>query len=97
MTSFDVLYSLDEPDERAAMAEMFCVGAARRFRADQCRRHGRAARRPFRPQSRVRRYSRSDLERLVAGAGFTVVRLTYTNIALFLPLAGLRMVQRWRG
>ena len=45
----------------------------------------------------VRRYSRSDLERLVTGAGFTIVRLTYTNIALFLPLAGLRMVQRWRG
>jgi hypothetical protein len=45
----------------------------------------------------VRRYSRSGLRRLVVDAGFTIERLTYTNFALFLPLAGLRTVQRWRG
>ena len=33
----------------------------------------------------------------VLAKAFTVVRLTYTNFALFLPLAGLRTVQRWRG
>ena len=97
VTSFDVLYSLEEPDERAAIAEMFRlarpggfalinVAAMDVLRGD----HSVLSR-------EVRRYSRSDLRRLVADAGFTVVRLTYTNIALFLPLAGLRMVQRWRG
>jgi hypothetical protein len=45
----------------------------------------------------LRRYSRADLQRLVVGAGFTIVRLTYTNFTLFLPLAALRIVQRWRG
>ena len=97
VTSFDVLYSLEEPDERAAMAEMFRVTRPGGFvlinvaamdvlRGD----HSVLSR-------EVRRYRRVDLERLVAGAGFSVVRLTYTNIALFLPLAGLRMIQRWRG
>ena len=97
VTSFDVLYSLEEPDERAAVAEMFRltrpggfalinVAAMDVLRGD----HSVLS-------EEVRRYSRSDLKRLVAGAGFTIVRLTYTNIALFLPLAGLRMVQRWRG
>ena len=97
VTSFDVLYSLEEPEERAAIAEMFRltrpggfalinVAAMDVLRGD----HSVLS-------EEVRRYSRSDLERLVTGAGFTIVRLTYTNIALFLPLAGLRMVQRWRG
>ena len=97
VTSFDVLYSLEEPEERAAIAEMFRltrpggfalinVAAMDVLRGD----HSVLS-------EEVRRYSRSDLQRLVTGAGFTIVRLTYTNIALFLPLAGLRMVQRWRG
>jgi SAM-dependent methyltransferase len=97
VTSFDVLYSLEEPDELSAMSEMFRltrpggfalinVAAMHVLRGD----HSVLSR-------EVRRYSRADLQRLVAGAGFTVVRLTYTNVALFLPLAGLRIVQRWRG
>jgi SAM-dependent methyltransferase len=97
VTSFDVLYSLDEPDERAAVAEMFRltrpggfalfnVAAMNVLRGD----HSVLGR-------EVRRYGRSDLQRLVVAAGFTVVRLTYTNFALFLPLAALRTVQRWRG
>jgi len=45
----------------------------------------------------VRRYSREELRRLVAGAGFTIERLTYTNVSLFLPLAAARLAQRWRG
>ena len=45
----------------------------------------------------VRRYSRETLRQLVAGAGFTIVRLTYTNVSLFLPLAAVRLAQRWRG
>ena len=35
----------------------------------------------------VRRYSRADLRSRLAGAGFTIERLTYTNVSLFLPLA----------
>jgi hypothetical protein len=45
----------------------------------------------------VRRYSRSSLERLLRGAGFDIVRLTYTNAALFLPMLLARAWQRRRG
>jgi SAM-dependent methyltransferase len=97
VTSFDVLYSLEQPDERAAVAEMFRltrpggyvlinVAAMDLLRGD----HSVLSR-------EVRRYSSGTLRRLVAGAGFTIVRLTYTNISLFLPLAVVRGAQRWRG
>jgi SAM-dependent methyltransferase len=97
LTSFDVLYSLDEPDERAAVAEMFRlarpggyalinVAACKMLRGD----HSVLSR-------EVRRYTRSELRRLVVSAGFTIVRLTYTNLTLFVPLAVARMAQRWRG
>ena len=45
----------------------------------------------------LRRYSRATLERVVVGAGFTIVRVTYTNVTLVPLLAIVRMVQRARG
>ncbi len=97
VTSFDVLYSLDDADERAAVAEMFRVTRPGGFALINV-----AAMNVLRGDHSVlsrelRRYSRADLQRLVVGAGFTIVRLTYTNFTLFLPLAALRIVQRWRG
>lgn len=97
VTSFDVLYSLQEPDERAAVAEMFrltrpgghClinVAAMHVLRGD----HSVLS-------HEVRRYSRDQLRRLITGAGFNVVRLTYTNASLFLPLLAARRIQQWRG
>jgi SAM-dependent methyltransferase len=97
VTSFDVLYSLEEPDERAAVAEMFRltrpgghvlinVAAMNVLRGD----HSVLSR-------EVRRYRRERLRQLVAGTGLTIVRLTYTNFSLFLPLAAIRLAQRWRG
>jgi SAM-dependent methyltransferase len=97
VTSFDVLYSLEEPDERMAIAEMFRltrpggytlinVAAMNMLRGD----HSVLSR-------EVRRYSREALRQLVVGAGFRIVRLTYTNVSLFVPLATVRLAQRWRG
>ena len=97
VTSFDVLYALDERDERAAIAEMyrlvrpggyalFNVAALEILRGD----HSVLSR-------EVRRYTRAALAALVTNAGFTVVRLTYTNAALFLPLAVMRTAHRRRG
>jgi SAM-dependent methyltransferase len=97
VTSFDVLYSLEEPDERTAVAEMFRltrpdghvlinVAAMDILRGD----HSVLS-------NEVRRYNRETLARLVAGAGFAIERLTYTNTALFLPLAVIRALQRLRG
>jgi SAM-dependent methyltransferase len=97
VTSFDVLYSLEEPDEHAAVAEMFRltrpgghvlinVAAMEILRGD----HSVLS-------HEVRRYNRRSLGRLVTNAGFTIERLTYTNTALFLPLAALRTLHRRRG
>ncbi len=97
VTSFDVLYSLEERDEHAAVAEMFRmtrpggyvlinVAAMHALRGD----HSVLSR-------EVRRYSRRELRNLVTGAGLTVERITYTNCTLFLPLVAVRTAQRWRG
>jgi SAM-dependent methyltransferase len=97
VTSFDVLYSLEEPVERAAVHEMYRlirpggyalvnVAAMEVLRGD----HSVLSR-------EVRRYSRTSLERVLTGAGFEVVRLTYTNTSLFLPMVLVRAMQRARG
>ena len=97
VTSFDVLYALDEPDERSAIAEMYRllkpggfvlvnVAAMHVLRGD----HSVLSR-------EIRRYSRRDLRARLEGAGFQVERLTYTNATLFVPLAIARLIQRRRG
>lgn len=94
VTSFDVLYALEEPDERAAVAEMYRVirpggyaivnvAAMESLRGD----HSILSR-------ELRRYSRARLRRLLERSGFRIVRLTYTNATLFLPMLALRTVQR---
>ena len=97
VTSFDVLYSLRDDDERAALREMYRllrpggyavinVAAMEILRGD----HSVLGR-------EVRRYSRDVLRNHVTDAGFMVVRLTYAFATLFVPLALLRAWQRRRG
>ena len=97
VTSFDVLYALDERTERAAVAEMFRitrpggyaivnVAAMPVLRGD----HSILSR-------EVRRYTRASLHELIASAGFRIERLTYTNAVLFLPMLGVRLFHRIRG
>ena len=97
VTSFDVLYSLEDRDERAAVAEMFRltrpggyalvnVAAMDVLRGD----HSVLS-------HEVRRYNRATLSRLLTNGGFIIERLTYTNAALFLPLAAIRTLHRRRG
>jgi SAM-dependent methyltransferase len=97
VSSFDVLYCLEDQDERAAIAEMYRllkpggyalvnVAAMKILRGDHS---------VF--SSEVRRYSRADLRRRLAAAGFVVERITYTNAALFLPMVIVRALQRRRG
>lgn len=97
VTSFDVLYALDEHDERRAAAEMFRltrpggyvlvnVAAMPLLRGDHSvLSHER------------RRYTRASLTRLLADAGFHVVRITYTNATMFLPMLAVRLFHRARG
>jgi SAM-dependent methyltransferase len=97
VTSFDVLYALEKEDERTAIAEMYRllkpggfalinVAAMNVLRGD----HSVLSR-------EVRRYSRDDLREPLTAAGFSIVRLTYTNLTLFLPLLLMRGFQRLRG
>jgi SAM-dependent methyltransferase len=97
VTSFDVLYSLQDRDENTAIAEMYRllkpdgfaivnVAAMPVLRGD----HSVLSR-------EIRRYSRGDLRARMERAGFVVERLTYTNATLFLPLAIVRLLQRRRG
>jgi SAM-dependent methyltransferase len=97
VTSFDVLYGLPDPIEQAAVTEMYRllrpgghllvnVAAMKVLRGD----HSVLGR-------EVRRYSRRELGRLLTAAGFRIVRLTYTNAVLFLPMAVVRTAQRLRG
>jgi SAM-dependent methyltransferase len=97
VTSFDVLYALHDPDERAAIAEMhrvakpggyvlINVAANEALRGD----HSVLGR-------EVRRYSRARLNDVLRRAGFEIQRLTYTNAVLFLPILLVRAAQRFRG
>ena len=97
VTSFDVLYSLDDGAERAAILEMYRllkpgglaivnVAAMKGLRGDHSvLSHER------------RRYSRGELRTRLEAAGFEVVRLTYTNATLVPPLMLARLIQRRRG
>jgi len=97
VTMFDVLYSLEEPVEHAAVAEMYRLARPGGFAIINA-----AAMESLRGDhsafsNELRRYSRASLERLIAGKGFEIVRLTYTNAAIFLPMVAVRAYQRWRG
>ena len=97
VTSFDVLYGLPAPIEKAAVAEMYRVtkpgghllvnvAALDCLKGD----HSVLGR-------EIRRYSRASLAKLLTDAGFTIQRITYTNASLFLPMLVVRTYQRWRG
>ena len=97
VTSFDVIYSLDDADERSAVAEMYRllkpggfaivnVAAMEALRGD----HSVLS-------HEVRRYSRRVLREHLTNAGFAIVRLTYTNFTLLPPLLLSRALQRRRG
>jgi len=97
VTSFDVLYSLDERSERAAVAEMFRVTRPGGYTIINV-----AAMPVLRGDHSIlsherRRYTRTSLRALMTAAGFQVVRITYTNALLFLPMLGVRLFHRIRG
>jgi len=97
VTSFDVLYSLPDDVERAAIAEMFRVlepggtlivnvAALDALRGNHSVLSGE-----------VRRYSRADLSRRLEAAGFRVTRASYTNLSILPMVAAVRLKQRLSG
>jgi SAM-dependent methyltransferase len=86
VTSFDVLYCLDELSERQAVREMWRVlgsnGVAFVNAAALGVLHGSHSALTH----EQRRYTRASLQSRLEAAGFTVERMTYTNLPVF-PLA----------
>jgi SAM-dependent methyltransferase len=97
VTSFDVLYAFDDEMERDALTEMYRVlrpggqtiinvAALPALRGNHSVLGGE-----------VRRYRRGELKRHLERAGFTVLRITYTNFTLLPLIAGVRFAQRLSG
>jgi SAM-dependent methyltransferase len=95
--SFDVLYCLEEPLEKAAISEMFRVlksggavivnvAALDMLKGDHSVFGGE-----------VRRYTKRVLRSKLECGGFHVKRITYTNAVLFPLTAAVRALQRLRG
>lgn len=97
VTSFDVLYCLDDESEHAALDEMYRVlrpGGLALVNAaafDVLRGSHSAL------THEVRRYTRATLGRKLEAAGFRVDRLTYTNALLFVPTLVARGLERATG
>ncbi|MEO5894622.1 MAG: class I SAM-dependent methyltransferase [Vicinamibacterales bacterium] len=97
VSSFDVIYSLPDDAETAAVAEMFRVlkpgghlvlnvAALEMLKGDHSVLGGE-----------IRRYSTRRLRSVLERAGFQVVRLTYTNATILPIVAVIRLLQRVRG
>jgi len=97
VTSFDVLYSLPDDVERAAITEMFRVLAPRgtlivNVAAIDALRGNHSV-----LSGEIRRYGRRDLSRRLEAAGFRVTRATYTNFSILPMVAAVRLKQRLSG
>lgn len=96
-TSFDVLYCLEPPEERAAVTEMYRV-----LRPGGWVIVNVAAMPVLRGNHSVlsheiRRYTARGLRALLEGAGFTIERLTHTNATLLPIVLPLRLAHRLFG
>jgi SAM-dependent methyltransferase len=97
VTSFDVIYALDDAGAATALKEMYRVmrpggylvlnvAALPALRGNHSVLGGE-----------VQRYTRGSLRRHFEGAGFSVKRLTYTNASILPLVAGVRFGQRLFG
>jgi len=97
LTSFDVLYCLDDASEQAAVREMWRVlrpgGLLLVNVAALEILHGSHSTLTM----EVRRYTKTRLRQLLAGAGFTIDRLTFTNMTTFPLTLAVRMADRLSG
>ena len=97
VASFDVIYSLPDTIERAAVAEMFRV-----LKPGGCLVLNVAALEILRGNHSIlsgelRRYSRRTLRLTLEGAGFAIERMTFTNATLLPIVAATRGLQRLSG
>lgn len=96
-TSFDVLYCLDDRTERAALAEMRRVlepgGLVMVNVAALDILHGSHSTLTM----ELRRYTKDRLRQRLTDAGFTINRMTFTNMTMFAPALAVRWLERVTG
>jgi ubiquinone/menaquinone biosynthesis C-methylase UbiE len=96
-TSFDVLYCLDDQDERQAVAEMWRVlrpgGVVLVNVAALDILHGSHST----LTQEIRRYTKPRLRELLQRAGFQIERMTFTNMAIFPAALAVRLSERLTG
>jgi len=97
VTSFDVLYALEEAAARRAIDEMFRVlkpggQAVLNVAALPALRGNHSL-----LSAEQRRYSRPELTRALERGGFRIERITYTNFTILPFVAAVRLTQRLAG
>lgn len=97
VTSFDVIYSLEDGVEASAIAEMFRVLLPGGFLVLNV-----AAMEVLKGNhsvlaNEVRRYSRETLGNCLSKAGFVIRRMSYTNATILPIVAAVRLAQRISG
>jgi SAM-dependent methyltransferase len=94
VTSFDVLYCLEEKVERAAVAEMFRVLAPGGSLIVNVAAMPLLTGNHSVLSAEVRRYTRAGLRGLLERQGFRVEWISYTNAAIFPAMLAVRLAQR---
>jgi SAM-dependent methyltransferase len=97
VTVFDVLYTLSEDEEAAAIAETFRVLRPGGTVIVNVAALGILKGNHSLFGAEVRRSTRRRLRRVLSTAGFDIVRLTYTNFTLFPLMLAVRTTQRLIG
>ena len=97
VASFDVIYSLDDTVESAAIAEMFRVLRPGGFLVLNAAAMDLLTGNHSVLANEVRRYSRSSLTDRLVRAGFVIRRMSYTNATIMPVVATVRLLQRVSG
>jgi SAM-dependent methyltransferase len=97
VTSFDVIYSLDDDTEAAALREMFRVLRPGGYLVLNVAAMDLLKGNHSVLANEVRRYSRASLTDRLRRTGFAVRRMSYTNATILPVVAGVRLLQRLSG
>jgi ubiquinone/menaquinone biosynthesis C-methylase UbiE len=97
VTSFDVIYALDDAAEAAALREMFRVLRPGGYLVLNVAAMDMLKGNHSVLANEVRRYSRATLTERLARPGFRICRMSYTNATILPVVAAVRLTQRISG